>query len=91
MLKSLAADEYLAAVEADQAQAVAYGIQAVPTFVIDSKYGISGAQAPETFVERIPEGHRRENRIAGYQSETLKSLRKTPWMSSPASPRITGS
>jgi len=50
-LKSLAADEYLPAVEADQAQAIAYGIQAVPTFVINGKYGISGAQAPETFVE----------------------------------------
>ena len=47
----MAADEYLPAVEADQAQAIAYGIQAVPTFVIDGKYGISGAQAPETFVE----------------------------------------
>lgn len=51
VLKSLAADEYLSAVEADQAQAMAYGIRAVPTFVIDGKYGISGAQAPETFVE----------------------------------------
>ena len=51
VLKSLAADEYLPAVEADQAQAIAYGIQAVPTFVIEGKYGISGAQAPETFVE----------------------------------------
>ncbi|MGK2931226.1 MAG: DsbA family oxidoreductase [Solirubrobacterales bacterium] len=51
VLKSLAVDEYLTAVEADQAQAIAYGIQAVPTFVIDGRYGISGAQVPETFVE----------------------------------------
>ena len=51
VLKSLAADEYLSAVEADQAQAVEYGIRGVPFFVIDGKYGISGAQAPETFTE----------------------------------------
>ena len=36
-------------VQADLAQAVAYGIRGVPFFVIDGRYGISGAQAPETF------------------------------------------
>ena len=34
---------------ADQAQATEYGINGVPFFVIDGKYGVSGAQAPETF------------------------------------------
>jgi predicted DsbA family dithiol-disulfide isomerase len=33
-------------VRADQAQAQAYGIQGVPFFVIDGKYGVSGAQPP---------------------------------------------
>ncbi|RLK49496.1 DsbA family oxidoreductase [Microbacterium telephonicum] len=40
---------YLAAVRADQAQAQAYGIQGVPFFVIDGKYGVSGAQPAEAF------------------------------------------
>jgi predicted DsbA family dithiol-disulfide isomerase len=47
--RSLRANEYLDAVRADQAQAVEYGIQGVPFFVIDGKYGVSGAQDPSTF------------------------------------------
>lgn len=51
VLRSLAADEFLGAVHADQQQAVTYGIRGVPFFVIDGQYGVSGAQAPETFAE----------------------------------------
>jgi predicted DsbA family dithiol-disulfide isomerase len=40
---------YLAAVREDQAQATAYGINGVPFFVIDGKYGVSGAQPAEAF------------------------------------------
>jgi predicted DsbA family dithiol-disulfide isomerase len=36
-------------VQADFAQAVAFGIRGVPFFVIDGRYGVSGAQAPEVF------------------------------------------
>ena len=36
---------------ADQAQAEAYGIQGVPFFVIDGKYGVSGAHPPEAFAQ----------------------------------------
>ena len=49
VLRSLESGEFLDAVEADQAQAVEFGIRGVPFFVIDGKYGVSGAQAPETF------------------------------------------
>jgi len=42
---------YLADVKADVAQAVEYGIQGVPFFVIDGKYGVSGAQDPDTFAQ----------------------------------------
>lgn len=35
-------------VQNDIAQAAAYGIQGVPFFVIDGRYGISGAQDPDT-------------------------------------------
>ena len=49
VVRALTAHDYLADVKADVAQANAYGIQGVPFFVIDGKYGISGAQEPEAF------------------------------------------
>jgi predicted DsbA family dithiol-disulfide isomerase len=51
VLRSLSSGEYLQAVRADQRQAQEYGIQGVPFFVIDGKYGVSGAQDAGTFVE----------------------------------------
>ena len=45
----LAGDEFADAVEADIRQAVAYGATGVPFFVIDNRYGISGAQPVEVF------------------------------------------
>ena len=44
---------YLPDVKADMAQAVAYGIQGVPFFVIDDRYGISGAQETAHFVAAL--------------------------------------
>src|SRR5215207_8773235 len=52
-LSALEADEYLAVVHADQEQAMRYGIRGVPFFVIDGKYGVSGAQSPETFAQAL--------------------------------------
>ncbi|MGN6744142.1 MAG: DsbA family oxidoreductase, partial [Amnibacterium sp.] len=46
---ALESHEYLGAVHADQAQATAYGIRGVPFFVIDGRYGVSGAQDPDVF------------------------------------------
>jgi predicted DsbA family dithiol-disulfide isomerase len=40
-------------VAADQAQAQAYGANGVPFFVIDEKYGVSGAQPVEVFREAL--------------------------------------
>jgi predicted DsbA family dithiol-disulfide isomerase len=37
-------DRYVGAVRADQAEAQALGIRGVPFFVVDRKYGVSGAQ-----------------------------------------------
>ncbi|WP_044438547.1 DsbA family oxidoreductase [Agreia bicolorata] len=51
VVRSLTSGEYLGAVRADQRQAQEYGIQGVPFFVIDGKYGVSGAQDAATFVE----------------------------------------
>lgn len=49
VVRVLEAQTFVADVKQDVAQAQAYGIQGVPFFVIDGKYGISGAQAPEAF------------------------------------------
>lgn len=44
-------DEFTAEVEDDIAQAAALGANGVPFYVVDRKYGVSGAQAPETFTQ----------------------------------------
>ncbi len=51
--QALAEHTYLPDVKADMAQAVAYGIQGVPFFVIDDKYGISGAQDSASFLAAL--------------------------------------
>lgn len=51
VVASLESGEFLPAVDADKEQALEYGITGVPFFVIDGKYGVSGAQDPATFVQ----------------------------------------
>ena len=51
VVRVLSNETYLAEVKADVAQAVAYGIQGVPFFVIDGTYGVSGAQDATTFTK----------------------------------------
>ena len=50
---ALESSEYLSAVRDDQRQAEVYGIQGVPFFVIDGKFGVSGAQPPAAFAQII--------------------------------------
>lgn len=47
----LDSDRYLEDVRADQQQGRRYGISGVPFFVVDDKYGVSGAQPPEVLTE----------------------------------------
>ena len=49
VVRALASEEFLADVKADVAQAAEYGINGVPFFVIDGKYGVSGAQEASAF------------------------------------------
>ncbi|WP_350271020.1 DsbA family oxidoreductase [Brevibacterium sp. CBA3109] len=49
----LSSDEYTAEVKADIAEAQALGATGVPFFVINRKYGISGAQSPEVFAQAL--------------------------------------
>ncbi|SKB08581.1 Predicted dithiol-disulfide isomerase, DsbA family [Aeromicrobium choanae] len=51
--EALESETYAADVDADIAQARAYGINGVPFFVFDGRLGVSGAQAPETFREAL--------------------------------------
>ncbi len=50
---ALEQQNYADAVRRDEAQAQAYGISGVPFFVLGGKYGVSGAQAPENFLEAL--------------------------------------
>lgn len=49
----LATDEQIDEVTADITEARALGISGVPFFVLDRKYGVSGAQPTEAFVEAL--------------------------------------
>lgn len=49
----LGSDDYTQAVYADIKQAQAFGSTGVPFFVIDRKFGVSGAQPAETFRETL--------------------------------------
>jgi predicted DsbA family dithiol-disulfide isomerase len=49
----LASDEFTTEVEADIAEAHAIGVNGVPFFVIDRRYGISGAQPADLFLDAL--------------------------------------
>ena len=51
VLAALREGTYADAVQADIEQAREYGINGVPFYVIDGRYGVSGAQAPDTFAQ----------------------------------------
>lgn len=53
VVAALTSGTYAAAVQADIDQAHQYGISGVPFYVIDGRYGVSGAQAPETFAQAL--------------------------------------
>ena len=54
----LASDAYTAEVEADIAEAHALGVNGVPFFVIDRRYGISGAQPADLFLQALETARR---------------------------------
>lgn len=60
--RSLTEHEFLAEVRADESMAIEYGIQGVPFFVIDGKYGISGAQEATTFAAALSQA--RDEKVA---------------------------
>ena len=68
----LAGREYADAVEDDIREAAALGATGVPFFVIDRKYGVSGAQPAEVFTQVLErawnESHPRLQGVAGVQT-----------------------
>jgi len=60
----LDSDQYADEVEADIAQAHAFGASGVPFFVIDRKYGISGAQPTELFLQALRTAWTDEQQVA---------------------------
>jgi predicted DsbA family dithiol-disulfide isomerase len=57
VLAVLDSDEYGPAVDADEELARSFGISGVPFFVIDRRYGISGAQPTETILQVLERVH----------------------------------
>jgi predicted DsbA family dithiol-disulfide isomerase len=51
--EALTSHRYGGDVQADIAQATAYGINGVPFFVLDGRYGVSGAQDPDVFADAL--------------------------------------
>ncbi len=63
--RHLAADEGEAELDDELARAAALGIRAVPTFVFDGQYAVSGAQPASTFLQVLEEVERRAAPTAG--------------------------
>lgn len=53
VLSALTTRKFAADVQADIAQAHGFGVSGVPFYVIDAKYGVSGAQEPSVFVSAL--------------------------------------
>lgn len=53
VVEALEEDRFLEDVRADQQQGLELGIRGVPFFVLDGRLGVSGAQAPETFLDAL--------------------------------------
>lgn len=60
----LRTDRYAEAVRADQAQAAALGISGVPFFVIDGRYGVSGAQPADLLLSAMQQAQREQSPLA---------------------------
>ena len=65
---------YLADVRADVEQAAAYGINGVPFFVFEGKYGVSGAQDPATFANVLAQvkSEKSSAEVSSVEQESVK-------------------
>ena len=82
IVRDLEAHTWRDAVAADVAAAHALGIRGVPFFVIDEKYGISGAQPTELFAQALEQAWR--------ESHPLVMVQPAPASGSSAGPAACG-
>jgi len=59
---------YTAAVQADDRQAREFGANGVPFFVIDRRFGVSGAQPVEVFAEALARAAEARSTVDGQRS-----------------------
>lgn len=71
VIRSLTANEYLDDVRADIALAGELGIRGVPFFVLDGRFGVSGAQDPATFANVLQQVA--DERAAAVESEITEA------------------
>jgi predicted DsbA family dithiol-disulfide isomerase len=57
-------DRFAEAVRADESTAAELGISGVPTFIVDRKVGVTGAQPPEMILRMLREGWARRTPVA---------------------------
>ena len=62
----LDAGAYADAVRADAYEAAALGVQGVPFFVVDGRYGISGAQPAELFAQALAQAWAERHPLATF-------------------------
>jgi predicted DsbA family dithiol-disulfide isomerase len=60
----LAGDRFAAEVRADEHAAAGLGVSGVPTFIVDRKVGVTGAQPPELILEMLRQGWARREVVA---------------------------
>jgi predicted DsbA family dithiol-disulfide isomerase len=56
LIDTLASDRFSAEVRDEERTAFGFGISAVPTFVVDRQFGVSGAQPPELLLQMLERG-----------------------------------
>ena len=74
----LESDAYTAEVEADIAEAHALGVNGVPFFVIDRRYGISGAQPADLFLQALETARRDAERPRRPPRSRRRRTRRRP-------------
>ena len=78
IVRDLEAHTWRDAVAADVAAAHALGIRGVPFFVIDEKYGISGAQPTELFAQALEQAWRESHPLVMVQPATASGSSAGP-------------
>ncbi len=63
VVRSLECKEFLSGVQADGAEAARLGIHGVPFFVIDGRYGVSGAQDATIFAKALSQVQREKEAV----------------------------